>query len=61
MIAAPVECDSVMSDSVMPPTPEWITRAATSSVRACRASDDGFERALHVRLDDERESLRPDS
>ena len=32
MIAAPVECASVTSDSVMPPTPEWITRAATSSV-----------------------------
>ena len=32
MIAAPEDSASVTSDSVMPPTPEWITRAPTSSV-----------------------------
>ena len=32
MIAAPDEAASVTSDSVMPPTPEWMMRAATSSV-----------------------------
>ena len=32
MIAASEVAASVTSDSVMPPTPEWMTRAATSSV-----------------------------
>ena len=30
--AAPEASASVMSDSVMPPTPEWMTRALTSSL-----------------------------
>ena len=32
MIAAPEDVASVTSDSVMPPTPEWMIRAPTSSV-----------------------------
>jgi hypothetical protein len=59
MIAAPEAAASVTSDSVMPPTPECTMRAGLRRCRACRARRDGFDRALHVALDDQREFLAP--
>ena len=42
----------------MPPTPEWMMRAPTSSVPSLSsAPDDRLDRALHVALDDQREFL----
>ena len=58
MIGTPEASASVTSDSVMPPTPELITRAPTSlGAELFDRADDGFERALHVGLDDERQIL----
>src|SRR5256885_641207 len=69
MMAAFEVSASLMSDSVIPPTPEWITRAPTSSVPSLSSApmiastepctspltttDDRFDRALHVALDDQ--------
>jgi hypothetical protein len=58
MIGTPDASASVTSDSVMPPTPEWITRAPTSSVASFSivpmiASSE----PLHVGLDDQRQIL----
>ena len=42
----------------MPPAPECTMRARTSSVPSLSsAADDGFDRTLHVALDDQREFL----
>ena len=42
----------------MPPTPEWMMRASTSSVPSLlQRAHDGLDRALHVALDDQRELL----
>ena len=49
---------SVTSDSEMPPTPACRMRAATSSVPSFSSEpENGFERTLHVGLDDQREFL----
>jgi hypothetical protein len=57
MMAALKPSASVTSDSVMPPTPEWTMRARLRRCRASRARRNGFDRALHVALDDQREFL----
>jgi hypothetical protein len=48
----------LISDSVMAPAPEWMIRALTSSVPSfSMAPGNGFDRALHVALDQERKLL----
>ena len=58
MIAALEVAASVTSDSVMPPTPEWMMRARdlVGAERLERLGD-RLDRALHVALDDQREDL----
>jgi hypothetical protein len=47
----------LISDSVMPPAPEWTIRALTSSVPSFSCARNGFDRALHVALDQKRKLL----
>ena len=58
MIAASDASASVTSDSVMPPTPAWMMRAADLvGAELVQRAGDRFDRALHVALDDQREFL----
>jgi hypothetical protein len=51
----------VTSDSVIAPTPDGGRGPHLVGAELLERTDDGFDRALHVALDDERESLRPRS